>query len=141
MTDQYIELQGYLEYDPDRGDMARRTEYWCVLQLPNDLVRYYQYFLKTEKHLQMCMPAWGAHVSIIRGEKPDAEHLPLWNKYNKQRFTIRFKPEIVELKDKKQPGSFFVINFECPELMDLRAELGLPVHKDFHITIGRTYYD
>lgn len=141
MTTEYIEMEGYLEYDPDRKDMKKRTQYWCVLQLPNDLVRYYQYFLRTEKHIYLEMPAWGAHVSIIRGEKPDDEHIHLWKKYHKKKFKFRYFPEIVEVKDKKQSGSFYVINFECPELSDIRRELGLPVYRDFHITIGRTYYD
>ena len=141
MTTEYIELEGYLEYDPDRKDMKSRTQYWCVLQLPNDLVRYYQYFLRTEKHLQLEMPAWGAHVSIIRGEKPDDEHIHLWKKYHKKKFKFRFYPEIKEVKDRKKSGSFYVINFVCPELVAVRAELGLPVYPDFHITIGRTYYD
>ncbi|UYE98611.1 hypothetical protein XbC2_182 [Xanthomonas phage XbC2] len=141
MTTEYIEMEGYLEYDPDRKDMKKRTQYWCVLQLPNDLVRYYQYFLRTEKHIYLEMPAWGAHVSIIRGEKPDDEHIHLWKKYHKKKFKFRFFPNIVEVKDKKQSGSFYVINFECPELSDIRRELGLPVYRDFHITIGRTYYD
>ena len=141
MTTDYIELEGYLEYDPDRKDMKSRTQYWCVLQLPNDLVRYYQYFVRVEKHIHLEMPAWGAHVSIIRGEKPDDEHIHLWKKYHKKKFKFRYFPEIVEVKDKKQSGSFYVINFECPELSDIRRELGLPVYRDFHITIGRTYYD
>lgn len=140
MTD-YIELDGYIEYDPDRKDMKRRTEYWCVLQLPNDLVRYYQYFVRTEKHIELEMPAWGAHATIIRGEKPDAEHIHLWKKYHKQKVKIRFKPEIVEVKDRKKDGSFYIINFESPELVEIRRELGLPIYPEFHITIGRTYYD
>ncbi|SOK58455.1 hypothetical protein [Yersinia phage fHe-Yen9-04] len=138
---EYIEIRGYLDYDPDRQNMKNRTQYWCVLQLPNDLVRYYQYFVRKEHHVDMQMPAWGAHVSIIRGEKPDDNHIHLWKKYHKQKFTIRFNPYIDQVKDKKQSGSFYIINFESPELMKIREELGLSVHNDFHLTIGRTYYD
>lgn len=141
ITEGYIEIKGYLEYDPERSMMKRRTNYWCVLQLPNDLVRYYQYFIIKEKHLDIKMPAWGSHISIIRGEKPDREHRDLWKKYHKKKFSIRFKPYIEEIKDKKKPGSFYVITVESPELMKIREELGLSVHRDFHLTIGRTYYD
>lgn len=137
----YVELDGYVEYDPDRKEMKSKTQYWCVLQLPNDLVRYYQYFIRKEKHIDLQMPAWGAHVSIIRGEKPDNEHMHLWKKYDKKRIKIRFYPDIVQIKDKKQGGSFFIINFESPELIEIRKELGLPIYPNFHITIGRTYYD
>lgn len=137
----YVELDGYVEYDPDRKEMKSKTQYWCVLQLPNDLVRYYQYFIRKEKHIDLQMPAWGAHVSIIRGEKPDNEHMHLWKKYDKKRIKIRFYPDIVQIKDKKQGGSFFIINLESPELIEIRKELGLPIYPDFHITIGRTYYD
>ncbi len=138
---EYIELEGYIEYDPDRKEMKRRTQYWCVLQLPNDLVRYYQYFVRKEKHIDLEMPAWGAHSSIIRGEKPDDEHIHLWKKYHRKKVKIRFKPDIIEVKDRKKDGSFYIINFESPELTEIRCELGLPIYSEFHITIGRTYYD
>lgn len=137
----YIEIEGYIDYDPDRQDMKRRTQYWCVLQLSNDLVRYYQYFVRKEKHIQIEMPAWGAHVSIIRGEKPDDEHIHLWKKHHKRKIKIRFKPEIVEVKDRKKGGNFYIINFQSPEIDEIRRELGLPVYPDYHITIGRTYYE
>lgn len=135
-----IEMEGILEYDPDRGDMKSQKEYWLVLQLPLSLVRYYQYFLKTDLHLDIKDPAWGAHVSIVRGETPpNAEN---WKKYDGQKLKIKFNPYIKQVKDKKSPGSFYVIMFESEEITAIREELGLKSkYFEYHITVGRTYYD
>ncbi len=137
----YVEVIGYIEYDPDRDAMKKNTQYWCVLQLPEDLIGLYQYFLRAEKHIHMNMPAWGAHCSIVRGKQPDEAHQHLWGKYQYRRIKIRFRPEIIKVKDSKKPGSFYIINFCSTELNDIREELGLPRHPEFHFTIGRTNYD
>lgn len=135
-----ITQSGTIIYDPERGTMKSNTNYWCIVQLPDDLVRYYQYFMRSEKHVHLCMPAWGAHVSVVRGEKPREEYLHLWKKYHKKKVQFQYNPIIKTHKD-SSGGSFYFIDFVCDELMDIRAELGLSIHKHLHFTVGRTYYD
>lgn len=133
-------MEGILEYDPDRGAMKKKKDFWLVLQLPLSLVRYYQYFLKTDLHLDVKDPQWGAHVSIVRGENPP--NIEYWKKYNGQKVKIKFYPYVEEIKDKKQPGSFYVIEFEDDFISEIRNELGLTSkYFKYHITVGRTYYD
>lgn len=131
--------QGFIQYDPPRSDMKNNTSNWCVLNLPPDLVKLYQYVLRTEKHLNLCEAAWGAHASIVRGEK--LVHPEFWKKYDSNKVTIQYTPIIKKVLDKKKPGAFYIIDFECPEFEHIRAELGLQTHKTFHFTIGRTYYE
>lgn len=137
---EWVELEGVLEYDPDRGTMKSNRPYWLVLQLPFDIVKYYQYFIRTEKHIDVKDPQWGAHISIVRGEVPDKPEY--WKRYAGKKVKIRFKPIVECIDDKKKDGNYFVIEFDEPFFNQIREELGLP-HKylRFHLTVGRTYYD
>ena len=135
-----IELEGILEYDLDRGTMKKKKDFWLVLQLPYEIVKYYQYFLKTDLHLDIKDPQWGAHVSIVRGEVPPNPEF--WKKYDGQKMKIKFYPEVEEVKDKKNPGSFYVIEFDDEFIAHIRSELGLQSkYLRYHLTVGRTYYD
>lgn len=131
---------GILKYDPPRGNMKRKTEFWCVLNITNDFVKYYQDLIKREKFITLCEPAWGAHMSIIRGEKPTPDKMHLWKKYQNQKFDVTYDLDIKTAIDKRQPGEFYYVDAFSEELMNIRAEIGLPVYRTFHITIGRTYY-
>jgi len=133
-----IKQYGTIIYDPYRGDMKTKNN-WCILQLPKDFARYYQYFLRKETHIVLNDPTFNAHVSIVRGESPP--NMQAWKKYNNMPFYIEYEPEIVSFKDTKKAGSYYCINFESKKLSDIREELGLTPHKIFHITIGRTNYD
>ncbi|WPK18222.1 hypothetical protein [Salmonella phage SD-2_S15] len=135
-----IEMEGTLVYDPDRGTMKKKKDFWLVLQLPLQLVRYYQYFIRTDLHIDVKDPQWGAHVSIVRGEV--SQHQEYWKKYDGMKVKIKFNPCIEIVKDKKNPGSFFIIEFEDDFITHIRNELGLPTkYFKYHITVGRTYYD
>lgn len=133
-----IKQYGTIIYDPYRGDMETKN-HWCILQLPKDFGKYYQYFLRKEKHLILNDPTYNAHVSIVRGEL--IRNKSSWKKYQHNKFFIEYEPEIVQFKDNKKPGSFYCINFESKKLAEIREELGLIPFSTFHITIGRTYYD
>lgn len=138
MKNKLVTIQGTIIYDPNRDGMKSSKPYWCVLKLPDDLVRLYQYFVRTKYHENICMPAWGAHISIVRGETP--KHPEMWKKYHLQKLSISFEPNIIEVPDKKAPGSFYLIDFRSDEIMNIRSELGLNTHELSHLTIGRTYY-
>lgn len=140
MKSEFVEIEGVLEYDPDRGTMKSAKPYWLVLQLPYELVKYYQYFIRTDLHVDVKDPQWGAHVSIVRGEEPPNPEF--WKKYDGMKVKIRFKPEVVCIKDKKKDGNYFVIEFVNDFFSSIRTELGLPSkYFMYHVTVGRTYYD
>lgn len=133
-------MEGTLVYDPDRGTMKKKKDFWLVLQLPLQLARYYQYFIRTNLHIDVKDPPWGTHVSIVRGEVPPNPEY--WKKYDGKKIKIRFNPDIVQVKDKKNPGSFFIIEFDDEFIGNIRKELGLhSKYLRYHITVGRTYYD
>lgn len=142
--------QGRLIYDPHRGDMKRRTEWWCVLDLDREITRYYRWWLNKEvvnrlglEGKNLCQPSWDAHVSVVRGEKPAAEKEHLWKKYHKERFTIKYEHVgqfyLGKARKGEAPGVFFIVEVDAPELLDIRRELGLKCDWKLHLSFGRMY--
>lgn len=132
---------GTIQYDPPRGDMQRRTKWWCIAKVDREITRYYRWWLQKEKHIILQQPAWDAHISIIRGEFACADHPALWKKHDKQK--VEFVYEHGNLKcapDKNNGGHYYWVDVNCPLMSEIRAEMGLPIGWKFHITIGRTYY-
>lgn len=139
--EQFHHGSGTIIYDPHRGDMQRRTDWWCIVQVDREITRYYRWWLQKEKHIILQQPAWDAHISVIRGEYACADSPKLWKKYDKRRIEFRYEHGNLRCEaDKKNGGHYYWIDVECPMLSRIRAELGLPVGWKFHITIGRTYY-
>lgn len=127
-------------YDPHRGDMSRRTAWWCVADVDKEITRYCRWWLQYEKHIHLQEPAWNAHISIIRGEKPVYDRLHRWKEFHKK--TLTFYWDHTDIKcdeDRHNGGLFYWINVECPELDVIRSQLGLRTGFKYHITIGRTY--
>lgn len=139
--DFYHKGTGIIRYDPPRGDMKNRTQWWCVVDVNREITRYYRWWLKKEYHILLEQPAWDAHISIIRGEPACAKHPSLWKKYDGQRVEFLYEHGNIRREpDKARGGHYYWVDVECPMLGKIRSEMGLPVGWRFHITIGRTYY-
>ena len=99
--DQWLTSVGKIKYDPYRGSMKNKTEWWAVLEVDREITRYYRNWINKEVFNPMEInhdnqpkemkekypvtilhpPSWDAHVSIIRGEKPRNDLMHLWKKY------------------------------------------------------------
>lgn len=134
---------GIIVYDPPRGDMRARTDWWCVANVDREITRYYRWWLQYERHIHLQPPAWDAHISVVRGERPAAEYHSYWKKHTKRKVVFEYNHgDIREEIDKKNGGKFYWVNVRCPELDDIRGELGLRTGFSYHVTVGRTYeYD
>lgn len=140
--DEWLETTGRIVYDPDRKGMKRRTQWWCVLDTDNEITRYYRWWVKKELHVDLKMPSWGGHVSIIRGEKPPKHLDHLWKKYHNKRVKIRYRPWVRQSGDTTggdRPSHFWFLEVDAPFLIDIRKEFGFPHNWKLHMTIGRTY--
>ena len=141
----YIKGSGQLVYDPHRGNMKKRTNGWCVINLDDEITRYYRWWLEYQYHIHLQPPAWGAHVSVVRGEFISDQLKPLWKKYHKQRIELEYEHGNIQVhrsgreKDGIVPGDYYVINVKCPTIDSIRQELGLKIFDDYHLTIGRSY--
>lgn len=135
-------------YDPRRPGMTHRTQWWCVVNIDPEIARYYRWWLQFEKHIHLQPPSWGAHVSLVRGEKPRPDYLSLWKKYDGHKIELNYCHGIIHAHNSQRSDEkahhvsedkYYVIEIVSPQLKEIRKELGLPSHYDFHMTIGKTH--
>lgn len=140
----WLEATGIVRYDPHRGDMKARTKWWAVLELDNGISDYYRNQITKHYGIKLHQPSWGAHVSILRGEKPRDDLMHLWKKYDGQRFTIKYRPYVRFNGDtcnttNHMIGNFWFLDVLAPELSNIRKELELPHDWLLHLTVGRKW--
>ncbi|MGZ8924510.1 MAG: hypothetical protein ACXW2E_01375 [Nitrososphaeraceae archaeon] len=144
----YHKGHGFLQYDPYRGEMKHRTNWWCVINVDREITRYYRWWLSFEKHIHLQQPAWDAHISCVRGERPSPEYLDLWKKYQGERVEFLYKFNNIRVDRSQRTderakdavgGLYYFIDILCPRLDEIRAELGLRTGFNYHLTVGRTY--
>lgn len=137
---------GKLVYSP-RTHLAS-NERWLVLMCDDQLSAYYRELyakehkaLNTDRSTKLTRPVWGAHISIIRGEriaqKSGGSISPAvtpWGKDANKLVEFEYEPGVMD------NGEYFWLKVTCPTLAELRVSYGLtPEPKfGFHLTIGRT---
>lgn len=158
---------GRLKYDP--RFQTRYEPWWLLLQCDNGLSSFYRKLIEMERtytvssrdwmsvkglepspfewpiHIpygKVTPSAWGAHISIVRGEEPPNKKA--WKKYKNKRFKFKYDPRYINTN-----GKHWWFRAISPELEQIRLELGLtpePTYIDyrtkelkvnhFHFTIG-----
>ncbi len=131
-------------YDPYRGEMKRKTRWWCVAPVDREITRYYRWWLTRELHLKrLFAPAWDAHVSIVRGEEPQDSLKGLWKRLHGRKVQITYSPVVRQAGDTTgqvdEKGHFWFVDVWCDDFLEIREELGLRTHYKFHLTVGRIY--
>ena len=124
--------------------MKRRTEWWSILEVPGGIADYYRNMVEKRYGIELCQPSWGAHVSIIRGEKPRDDLMHLWKKYDGKRVEFEYAayPRYngdTRVVTKHDSGAFWFLDVHCEFLTDIRKELELPYDWKLHLTIGRRW--
>lgn len=136
-----LQGKGKLIYDPPRPGFKKLKDNWSILTVNPELTRYYRWWMKFEKHVDLCEPSWGSHISVTRSPKLPKDKQALWKKYQGEIVDYEYSNIIKKAKDSKNPGHFYFIEVWSKRLDEIRNELGLPYHPKYHITIGRNYYD
>ena len=140
---------GKVVYDPPRGDMKSRTQWWCVLNADREITRYYRWWVQKMYNpfkiddWKIHAPAWDAHVSIIRGERPPQDMMHLWKKYQGKHVEVQY-PDVDQIyavppRKGEAAGLFFLVDVESPELVEIRKEFGFKSDWKLHLTFGRMY--
>jgi hypothetical protein len=77
-------------------------------------------------------PAWGPHITVVRGEQPMGQGRNLWGTAYPRPLVFTFDPEL------RTNGKHWWINIECPEILDIRYKLGLRPEPRvrLHLTVG-----
>jgi hypothetical protein len=129
-----IEIKCKIKYDPVPLTGKAETmfkEWWMIATVEGELTEYYAWFVLKRTGIILQRPAWGAHISVIRGEEP--ENKKLWKKYQDSEVTMVYDPDV------RTNGEHWWMRAHCPELLDIREELGLVRFGSFnlHLTLGR----
>ncbi len=143
----WFESKAKIVYDPHRHGMKRRTEWWCIAVVDTEITRYYREFVKREgfnlhdieqpdgrKNVErIIQPAWDAHISVIRGEKPRPDLMHLWKRYNGKEVTFQYE------HNPRRSGrdDYWTVEVVCPELTNIRKELKRPHNWPLHLSIGK----
>jgi hypothetical protein len=123
---------GKLIYSPRShlGDSSK----WLVIMADDEICKYYSSLFYREfpwKH-KLSRPIFGAHISVIRGEK--IPNYNLWKLDENKIVEFEYEPGV---KDNKE---YYWLNVKCDYLCELRKAYGLNPYPQFgyHLTIGRT---
>jgi hypothetical protein len=136
-----LEGSGVIVYDPPRGTLKRRTEWWCVVNVSEDIGCYYRWWVRRALHLDLHRSPHRAHISVIRGECPSDDLKHLWGRHQGRRIAFQYSPNVRRSGDTTgdRPNFYWFVEIECPELSVIRQEFGFPCKWRYHLTIGRTY--
>lgn len=139
-----LKATGKIIYDPYRGGMKSKTQWWVVVPVDREITRYYRWWLTRELHLKrLFAPAWDAHVSIVRGEEPHDSLKGLWRQRHGQKIIFEYSPIVRQAGDTTgqtaEKGHHWFVDVWSQDMLDIREELGLRTHYKFHLTVGRIY--
>lgn len=146
-----LKTSGTIIYDPARGTMKSKTDWWVIIQLDRGITDYYRWWLDRywwecdhqSVKRRYCEPSWGSHVSIGRGEVP--KHQEKWKRLHGKRVNVEYSPLIRQTSESADGKDYFwFLDAHCPEFVEIRRELGLQWQRDGipfrgHITIARSY--
>lgn len=138
----WFKTKGRIEYNPARGKLKKKPDWWCIVHIDPEISRYMRYWLEKDSGLKIAMPSWGTHVSVIRGEKPTEEMMYLWKKYDGEEVEIEYSINVRQSGDTTgfdRPDCYWFIDVKCPFLIDIRKEFCYPYNYGLHMTIGRVW--
>lgn len=123
---------GVITYDPKAKSIESKP-WWMILQCCEDLARYYRetynlFYRGSSKKLNK--PAWGSHISVVRGEEP--VNKDLWLARAGEVVAFEYDPEL------NTNELYCWLTVRCDAILDLRERLGLPREPIYplHLTIG-----
>ena len=134
--------KGIIKYDPERGKLKKKPDWWCVVECDEEITKYYRWWVYKETGIKLYKPSWGSHISVIRGEKPWGDLACLWKKYDglEVEFEYHHFPRISgDTTGWDRPDCYHFIDIKCDSLMMIRREFDYPCNFGLHMTIGRLW--
>lgn len=125
------ESKGTIRYSPKLLGDRPSEKWWLVVDCDDNIGKYYRHLFRMACHSTRSLevPAWRTHITVIRNEEPP--HPQFWEKYSGEvQFTYESEP--------RTNGDYVWLDVQCPFLLDLRQELGLPRNPFYplHLSIG-----
>jgi hypothetical protein len=132
-----IEVVGKYVFDPLALTHSEKLfkPWWCIILLDenDDTGDYYRWFVKKRYGLKLQRPAFGTHISLIRGEETTPANWKIFKeKYDGKPVKFTHESEL------RTNGKHWWIRIKCDEAKDMREEMGYPREGKWglHLTIG-----
>jgi hypothetical protein len=107
-------------------------DWWLIVECCTDLGRYYKEMLNRFNRggFATQKPAWGAHISVIRGEEPTDK--ALWDTLDGKEVKFTYEDRLLT------NDRHYWLPVQCEAVLDLRENLGLPREPkfDLHLTVA-----
>jgi hypothetical protein len=117
-----------------RVDMHKGTKHfepwWALVTCDEGIIAYYNWFLKKRGEEVMFNKLWGPHISAIKGYEP--QNRELWDSFDGRPIEFWYSNVVRTDNDKHAWLDVF-----CPDLAEIRRQLGCLDKIFFHLTIGR----
>jgi hypothetical protein len=114
------------------------------MEVDKEITRYFRWFIKRRYHLHsLIAPSWDAHVSVVRGEKPEDDLKHLWKKHDGKVVEFKYSVEVERILEKDNRNTndiVWAVRIDAPALMDVRKELHRPTNWGLHLTVGKENY-
>ena len=129
-----IEIDGRIVYDPQAisgNSEALFKPWWVIVSFgDSEISDFYSWLVYKRTSVKLQKPAWGSHVSVVRGEVPP--NADKWKEWDGEIVKIIYDPDV------RTNGNHWWLRASCPRLGDLRENLGLSRDGwyNLHITIG-----
>ncbi len=128
--------KGVISFDPNpiKGSTKKMFKPWWVIgRIDGDIGNYYSYLLQKRHGIRLQRPAWGPHISVVRGEQTSQDN---WDQFKEKydeksfKFTYEVSP--------KTNGDHWWLRVICDELKQLREDMGYSRDGKWglHLTLG-----
>lgn len=131
----WLKGTGKLIYNPNRPGMKkvqRLSPWWLIVDVDNNIGKYYRYWIQRQWGLVLQAPTWGTHITLSNDRDViDPKYQHHWKKFQGKKIDFEYSVVI------EQHWKFFVLPTRCERFNEIRHELGIFHDHPFHITIGR----
>ena len=135
-----ISITGKVKFDPQArsGNAAALFKPgWVIVSLDCDIDNYYAWFIKKRYGIRVLSPAWGPHISVVRGFSEEGMiDEKIWSNIKE----IYHNKEIEFLYDTspRTNGNHWWLKVESEFLYEIREKLGIARQPrwNFHLTVG-----
>ena len=101
------------------------------MDVPEDIPRYYRWFVRREVFPAVFKSKFGAHITVIEGKSEEPLIKEPWGRHAGEEIEFWYT-------EVGRNRLYVWLEVESPRLVEIRAELGLPPRNvGFHLTVAR----
>lgn len=120
------------------GIVRYRPDGWVIIECPFSVVNYYKWWVERMVGKKISTSYHKPHITVVAAKHEPAKIMANWKKREGKIVEFKYGSEIRCDNNWPVKASYFWLSVECPEVSDIRIELGLKPQLKFrpHLTIG-----